>query len=322
MFLAVVVVISSLSLDSVDVDGQGVHNVDGQGSGGFGQGVHVVVSGKQSASQWIISTAPNAEQLDREQQPFIGLVLRCVDFPGQNIEEIVILIELVDQNDNRPVINWAHQGEQYLVLPSREWPRGGAITRFWAHDRDVGENARITFQLDSEQSGNDFFQIDSKTGLLTASDIRPLSELYEMLGGEMFELKVLATDNGHPPLSSIAKVNIIFTDEASENIKELKMVWPSVEDNPLELKEDIPVGRRIGQAEAIFIGKKSKLMEKEENEIFYKIGSNLDGNWTENEEKEQMLRIDEKTGEIFILKQFDYESQEQWAVSLKNVLNE
>ena len=70
------------------------------------------------------------------------------------------------------------------------------FSRFWAHDRDVGENARITFQLDSEQSGNDFFQIDSKTGLLTASDIRPLSELYEMLGGEMFELKVLATDNG------------------------------------------------------------------------------------------------------------------------------
>uniref|UniRef100_A0A915LPP2 Cadherin domain-containing protein n=1 Tax=Meloidogyne javanica TaxID=6303 RepID=A0A915LPP2_MELJA len=139
---------------------------------------------KQSASQWTILTAPNAEQLDREQQPFIGLVLRCVDFPGQNIGEIVILIELVDQNDNRPVINWAHQGEQYLVLPSREWPREGAITRFWAHDRDVGENARITFQLDSEQSGNDFFQIDSKTGLLTASDIRPLSELYEMLGGE------------------------------------------------------------------------------------------------------------------------------------------
>jgi len=34
-----------MSLDSVDAAGQGVHNVDGQGSGGFGQGVHVVVSG-------------------------------------------------------------------------------------------------------------------------------------------------------------------------------------------------------------------------------------------------------------------------------------
>ncbi|KAF7640385.1 hypothetical protein Mgra_00000206 [Meloidogyne graminicola] len=264
--------------------------------------IHVNIINKH---YWSIYIAENV-QLDREQQKLIGLVLNCIDNPGQNIEEIGIIIELIDLNDNKPIINWAHQEEKYLILsPSKN--KGTAITRFWAFDRDEGENGHINFKLDdsSENSLNDFFQIDKQNGLLISSNIRPLNELYEMLGGEIFELKVLAIDNGYPPLSSIAKINIIFTEELEENKKELKIIWPNIEDKPLELKEDIPIGRIIGQVKAIFIGKK---LNEENNEIIYKIENK---NKEKKKEENEIIIINNKTGELFINSELDYERKKE-----------
>lgn len=69
-----------------------------------------------------------------------------------------------------------------------------------ASDLDFGENARITYTLANSTSFADWFEIDPDTGLLTSSD------MVDCEISSRPELMVIATDNGDPPLSAMAKV--------------------------------------------------------------------------------------------------------------------
>ena len=73
-----------------------------------------------------------------------------------------------------------------------------------ATDKDVGENARITYGLSDEESGD--FKIDPNTGAIMIN--RPL----DRETGEVYVLTVTAHDNGIPRMSDTTDVEIVIVD--------------------------------------------------------------------------------------------------------------
>jgi hypothetical protein len=106
-------------------------------------------------------------------------------------------------------------------------------------------------------------------------------------------------------------VQLLLEDSVAEGPRELRLVWPGIEDGTIQLAEDVPVGRKVGRAEAIWTGKSSNSREKQE--IRYRI-SNLERK-KEEEAGQMPLRMDERTGDIFTAEGgLDFERQQFWTV--------
>ena len=77
-----------------------------------------------------------------------------------------------------------------------------------ATDNDEGENAKITYSIDSDSEKK--FNIDPTTGEISTKD--PLD--YEE--SPRYEITVTAKDSGTPPLSSTAKV-VVTVEDLNDN---------------------------------------------------------------------------------------------------------
>ncbi|KAL3088836.1 hypothetical protein niasHS_009128 [Heterodera schachtii] len=188
---------------------------------------------KNAENQWSVNA--KLSELDRELQDHYALVFRCKDEGGNN-GEIPIQLNVLDKNDNRPVIMWDRQDTQMRLLDNM--PAGSAVGRFFARDKDAGDNGRVEFSLGQRQqpAGTKFFRVDPVTGVLYVAD-RPLVELSEMLGGESMELEVIAKDKGHPPLQSSIVLQMFLENGIIEGPRVLQMVKPALGDMPIQLEE-------------------------------------------------------------------------------------
>lgn len=88
--------------------------------------------------------------------------------------------------------------------------RGSFLTIVSATDEDSGKNAEIVYQLGPNAS---FFDLDRKTGVLTASRIFDREEQ------DRFLFTITARDNGTPPLQSQAAVIVNVQDKNDNNPK-------------------------------------------------------------------------------------------------------
>lgn len=90
------------------------------------------------------------------------------------------------------------------------------------------------------------------------------------------------------------------------------MLWPGIDDGPVELAEDAPIGRKVGKAEALWAGRGG-----DGGEILFRIAAIDEGGEVSSDMKQKMLRIDPRSGEIFTAAEFDYEQRKYWTVGLK-----
>ncbi|KAL8587634.1 hypothetical protein ACOMHN_045323 [Nucella lapillus] len=137
--------------------------------------------------------------LDRETKDRYTLVVTADD--SVHTASASVTIAISDYNDNKPVFT-----QQFYSFEVHEDADSGAtVARVTALDADVGENARVTYDLLSTW-GTDRFQLDSVLGTFT------------LIGGldyearQLYTLQVLARDGGSPPRSSVATVYMNVLD--------------------------------------------------------------------------------------------------------------
>ncbi|XP_044516180.1 cadherin-23 [Gracilinanus agilis] len=129
--------------------------------------------------------------LDRETKAHYILTALAKDNPGdipsnRRENSVQVVIQVLDVNDCRPEFS----KPQYSTSVYENEPAGTSVITMMATDQDEGENGELAYSI--EGPGVEAFQVDKDSGLVTTR--RPLQSY------ERFNLTVVATDGGQPPL--------------------------------------------------------------------------------------------------------------------------
>ncbi|XP_046509158.1 cadherin-23 isoform X2 [Equus quagga] len=129
--------------------------------------------------------------LDREKKDHYILTALAKDNPGdaasnRRENSVQVVIQVLDINDCRPQFS----KPQFSTSVYENEPAGTSVITMMATDQDEGSNGELAYSL--EGPGVEAFYVDIDSGLVTTK--RPLQSY------ERFNLTVVATDGGQPPL--------------------------------------------------------------------------------------------------------------------------
>lgn len=145
------------------------------------------------------------KKLDREEisNYEIYVIAKDQGLPPQSSTATVNL-NVVDVNDNSPEFYPQHY---FYAVPENTKP-GSSLLKVTAIDKDEGENAMITYNLES--GGDDLFSIDDWTGVVT---LRGDLKLWTK---PIHRLKISATDHGDKRAAEDASIEIIKERDREE----------------------------------------------------------------------------------------------------------
>lgn len=154
-------------------------------------------------------------KLDREIQDFYSLTIEAFDggIPART-GTLQLKIYILDENDNPPVFN---QTEYHVSLPE-DAPLMSAVCQVHASDLDLGENGKITYEINRRQSDpNEVFSINETSGVVYLN--KPLD--FETQA--FHELIISARDNGVQPeySSTFVGVKVLNINDNSPSISVL-----------------------------------------------------------------------------------------------------
>ncbi|GAB0089258.1 protein dachsous-like [Sergentomyia squamirostris] len=142
--------------------------------------------------------------LDRELQPNYTLSVVATDTGNPPLHASrTIYLRVTDINDNAPEF----ESDVYHANVMEVADPGTSVVQVVAVDRDEGNNSAIVYTLlDTPDTHSQWFQIDSRSGLITTRahidcETEPVPQL-----------TVSAKDSGHPPLSSTVSVFVTIHD--------------------------------------------------------------------------------------------------------------
>lgn len=147
-------------------------------------------------------------KLDREKVDNYNFMLVAKDGGDPSLNgTMMINITVEDANDNRPVFTQA----VFPVTVKENYPLNTTFLNVTATDLDIGRNAKISYQINSQQSQiiKDTFRVNSSTGEVY------LAQHLEYESDQPIKVKIDATDDGERPLTSQAVAEV--TVEDSEN---------------------------------------------------------------------------------------------------------
>ncbi len=149
-----------------------------------------------------------AEALDRERESEYNITITATDEGSPPLTSSkTIRIFVGDVNDNPP----GFVQQSYSAFISENKKPGTSVCSVSANDPDWRQNGTVLYSLvPSEVNGvpvSSFLSINGDTGVLHA--VRSFD--YEQFRN--FTVKVVARDNGSPPLSSNVTVKVFITDE-------------------------------------------------------------------------------------------------------------
>ncbi|XP_053548000.1 cadherin-23 [Bombina bombina] len=144
--------------------------------------------------------------LDREKKDHYTLTAIARDNPGdiasnRRENSVQVLITVLDVNDCRPQF----AKSQFSTSVYENEPEGTSVITISATDLDEGDNGIVTYDL--QGPGADAFHIDTNTGLITSQRL--------LQSFERFNLTVVATDKGRPPLwgTTMLRVEVIDVND-------------------------------------------------------------------------------------------------------------
>ena len=237
---------------------------------------YAIVSGNDH--QWFEIDATSGlittqNRLDREQQDTVELRISARDGgPNPRWAYTHIKITILDENDERPL--FIHSEPVKTVQLSENTPPNTLVALLTAVDHDQGTNGSVSYMFDTDmdQRYPGIFAIDSATGRVitrTKLDREVMPE---------FEIRVVARDQGSPPLSSTATVLLRVLD-VNDNSPEF---YP--QQYLVSVSEDAEVGASVVKVTA------NDEDEAQNAQISYSIKSGADGTFD----------IDEATGVIYL----------------------
>lgn len=192
-----------------------------------GGGGHFGLTTRDNIIYLVIVSLP----LDREVQPNYTLNVIATDNGNPPLHASkTIYLRVTDINDNAPEF----EKEVYHASVMEIADPGTSVLQVLSVDRDEGNNSAITYYLvDTPDTHSHWFLIDQHTGLITTRthidcETEPVPKL-----------KVIAKDNGHPPLSSTATVLVTIND-VNDNEPIFEQSYYNV-----TIAENEPVGRCV-----------------------------------------------------------------------------
>ncbi|GAB1604097.1 hypothetical protein Ahia01_000691000 [Argonauta hians] len=178
------------------------------------------------------------KKLDRETKDTYNIKVVAKDGGSplkQSILDVKIFVE--DENDNTPQFSQ----RVYNVSIEHNLKKNIPIVSLSAKDLDINENGKISFYFSqkTENELKEFFDLGERTGILLLKKTLPLGKK------QSFKLYVKASDNGNPPLSSIATV-IVNVINQHNNPPNIDVNFISTHNhNTATILEDVKVGSFI-----------------------------------------------------------------------------
>ncbi|XP_056328888.1 protocadherin alpha-3-like [Danio aesculapii] len=169
-------------------------------------------------------------RLDRELVPHYDITVTATDLGLPPLSSFKTLsIQVADVNDNQPEFT---SKDLELYIFENNAP-GASICSVSASDKDVNENALISYQISRgvQNEITSFLNINSETGVIYSLK----SFDYETI--KTFQFHVLATDSGSPSLSSNVTVNVFILDQ-NDNVPVI--LYPVSANGSAEGVEEIP----------------------------------------------------------------------------------
>ncbi|KAM9330444.1 protocadherin-23 [Gastrophryne carolinensis] len=224
----------------------------------------------------------NCSPLDREQKSQHELTVLVTDHgtPRRNTTTTVY-ITVADLNDNKPYFPQLPSGKQ-LHIKVPEGQNGHMLVAVaFAKDPDVGNNGTIVYSLSSDDDLGHFF-INASSGEIWTK--QPLSVSLK----SYYQLLVIAKDQGVPPLEEHATINVQVIPTVKENSKGI------VEVKTLKISEDAKPSQVVG----MLTSHDYRLLSSQK--LQYQISE---------EEQNSRFVIDSSTGDIYLSRPLDYETQ-------------
>ncbi|XP_064924055.1 cadherin-23 isoform X1 [Columba livia] len=170
--------------------------------------------------------------LDREKKDHYTLTAVARDNPGdissnRRENSVQVLITVLDINDFRPQFSKS----QFSTSVYENEPAGTSVITMTATDLDEGDNGMVTYSI--EGPGAEAFKINKDSGLITS---RRRLQSYER-----FNLTVVATDKGHPPLWGTTMLHVEVID-----VNDNRPVFVRPPNGTiLHIKEEIPLRSNV-----------------------------------------------------------------------------
>ncbi|CAL8401136.1 unnamed protein product [Boreogadus saida] len=142
--------------------------------------------------------------LDREERDSYELRVMATDSGTPPLRaESSFTIQVMDVNDNPPLFD---QQTYKQTIPEVVYP-GSFVLQVTARDKDQGPNGDVRYSLlKAKDTHSHWFSIDPLTGIITTATALDFESEPKP------SMLVVATDNGRPPLSSTATVDIVLQD--------------------------------------------------------------------------------------------------------------
>ncbi|KAM6985192.1 protocadherin-16 [Aplochiton taeniatus] len=142
--------------------------------------------------------------LDREERDSYQLRVMATDSGTPPLRaESSFTIQVTDVNDNPPLFD--QQGYRQTI-PEVVHP-GSFVLQVTARDKDQGPNGDVRYSLlQDKNTHSHWFSIDPVTGIITTATA------LDFESEPAPSVTVVATDNGRPPLSSTATVEVVLQD--------------------------------------------------------------------------------------------------------------
>ncbi|KAL3880061.1 hypothetical protein ACJMK2_032332 [Sinanodonta woodiana] len=202
----------------------------------------------------------------------------------QAMASVKVYIE--DVNDNSPQFNKS----VYDVSVSEDAAMFTSIAEIRAYDKDIGNNALLTYRI-VNGNADDKFEINSFTGQLSRKQ-----GLLDRETEDHYTFSIIATDSGYPIQNSATTIVSITVLDVNDN-------EPTFDQSAFEAEvlEDIEPGKSIAQffATDIDLGLNAAI-------TYFISGIDDDGTFG----------IDKHTGKMFLLKKLDYEKKKEYRLNV------
>ncbi|KAM3612809.1 uncharacterized protein V6R79_015001 [Siganus canaliculatus] len=169
--------------------------------------------------------------LDREKVSHYEIKIKATDCGEPSLSTFKTLhIEISDVNDNSPHFE---QSPLEFYMAENNVP-GNVIFSVSATDKDLNDNAAISYHIVREGSQNDimsFLNVNPDNGQITAL------KSFDFETVKTFQFQVVASDSGTPSLSSNVTVNVFILDQ---NDNAPVILYPLSSNGSAEGLEEIP----------------------------------------------------------------------------------
>ncbi|XP_023574263.1 cadherin-23 isoform X2 [Octodon degus] len=229
--------------------------------------------------------------LDREKKDHYILTALAKDNPGdvasnRRENSVQVVIQVLDVNDCRPQFS----KPQFSTSVYENEPSGTSVITMLATDQDEGANGELSYSL--EGPGMEAFHVDTDSGLVTTQ--RPLQSY------ERFNLTVVATDGGEPPLWG---TTMLLVEVIDVNDNRPVFVRPP-NGTILHIREEIPLRSNVYE---VFATDKDEGLNGAVRYSFLKTAGNRD--W-------EFFTIDPVSGLIQTAQRLDREKQAVYSLIL------